>query len=81
MQLTTIEVQEAGEHMDALIDTVLHGGEVVLTISGEPAASVYMRHMPPDAPQAWIRAQVVDVLDYTLKRLRGELDPPSWCLN
>jgi antitoxin (DNA-binding transcriptional repressor) of toxin-antitoxin stability system len=77
MQMTTIEVQEAGEHMDALIDTVLHGGEVLLTIRGEPAASVYLRRTTPEAPEAWLRATVVDVLDYTLKRLRGELDPPS----
>ncbi|HEX6367622.1 MAG TPA: hypothetical protein VF006_01740 [Longimicrobium sp.] len=81
MQMTTIEVHEAGEHMDTLIDTVLHGGEVVLTHFGEPVASVHLRHTAPEAPEAWLRATVVDVLDYTLKRLRGELDPPSWCLN
>jgi hypothetical protein len=28
MRMTTIEVDEAGEHMDVLIDTVVHGGEV-----------------------------------------------------
>lgn len=81
MQMTTIEVQEAGEHMDTLIDTVLHGGEVVLTHFGEPVASVHMRHAFPEAPEGWLRAKVIDVLDYTLKRLRGQLDPPSWHLN
>ena len=81
MQLTTIEVDEAGEHMDALIDTVLRGGEVVLTISGEPAASVQLRRPNPEVPESWLRARVVDVLDYTLKRLRRELEPPSWYMN
>lgn len=81
MRMTTIEVDEVGEHMDALIDTVLHGGEVVLTISGEPAASVQLRRPNTEVPESWLRARVVDVLDYTLKRLRGELEPPSWYLN
>jgi|GEM_PF-2953597 len=80
-QMITIEVDEAGEHMDALIDTVMVGGEVVMTYFGEPVASVYMRHGFQDAPEDWIRATVVDVLDETLKHLRDQLGPPEWLLN
>lgn len=81
MQMTTVEVHEAGEHMDALIDTVMLGGEVVMMHFGEPVASVHLRHRSPDAPHAWLRATVVDVLDETLKHLLGHLDPPEWLLN
>lgn len=67
--------------MDALIDAVMLGGEVVMTHCGEPVASVHLRAGSPDEPQAWIRATVVDVLDETLKLLRGRLTPPAWILN
>lgn len=81
MQLTTVEVNEAEEHMNVLIDTVLYGGEVVLTHFGEPVASVQMRHRSPDAPEGDLRNTVVGVLDETLQILRLQLDPPAWLLN
>ncbi|MBW3571241.1 MAG: hypothetical protein KY467_09050 [Gemmatimonadetes bacterium] len=81
IQMITVEVHEAGAHMDALIDAVLRGGEVVMTHCGEPVASVHLRGRSPDASLAWLRATVVDVLDETLKHLRGHLDLPAWLLN
>lgn len=81
MQLTTVEVNQAEEHMNVLIDAVLHGGEVVLTHFGEPVASVQMRYRSPDAPLAELRATVVKALDDTLNHLRVRLDPPAWLLN
>jgi antitoxin (DNA-binding transcriptional repressor) of toxin-antitoxin stability system len=80
-QMITVEVDEAGAHMDALIDTVMLGGEVVMTYFGEPVASVHLRHRSPDAPRDLLRATVVDVLDETLKHLRGHLGPPEWLRN
>jgi antitoxin (DNA-binding transcriptional repressor) of toxin-antitoxin stability system len=80
-QIITVEVQEAGAHMDTLIDAVMVGGEVVLTHCGEPVASVHLHHAAPEAPESRLRATVVDVLDETLRHLRDRLDPPMWLLN
>lgn len=81
MQMITVEVDEAGEHMDALIDTVLAGGEVVMTCRGEPVVSIYLRDRSPDASRDWLRATAVDVFEETLNYLRGQFAPPEWLLN
>ena len=80
-QMITVEVDEAGAHMDALIDTVMLGGEVVMTYFGDPVARVHLHHRSPDASADELRAAVVDVLDETLKHLRGQFGPPEWLLN
>lgn len=80
-QIVTVEIKEAGEHMDALTDAVMRGGEVVMTHCGEPVAGVHLRRKSPDVPEALLRATVVDVLDETLKHLRWRLDLPAWILN
>ncbi|HEU4885367.1 MAG TPA: hypothetical protein VFT45_24175 [Longimicrobium sp.] len=81
MRMTTVEVHEAEAHIEILIDTVLYGGEVVLTHLGEPVASVHLRHRSPEAPQELLRSTVVDVLDETLNQLREHFAPPAWLLN
>jgi antitoxin (DNA-binding transcriptional repressor) of toxin-antitoxin stability system len=81
MQMITVEVDEAAEHMDALIDTVLVGGEVVMTHRGDPVVSIYLRGRSPDASEDWLRATAVELFEETLNHLRGRLDPPDWLLN
>jgi antitoxin (DNA-binding transcriptional repressor) of toxin-antitoxin stability system len=81
MQMITVEVDEAAEHMDALIDTVLVGGEVVMTHCGEPVVSIYLRGRWQTASKDRLRATAVALFEETLNYLRGRLDPPEWLLN
>jgi antitoxin (DNA-binding transcriptional repressor) of toxin-antitoxin stability system len=81
MQMITVEVDEAAEHMDALIDTVLVGGEVVMMHRGEPMASIYLRGRAPDASEDRLRATAIELFEATLIYLRRRLNPPEWLLN
>lgn len=81
MQMITVEVDEAAEHMNALIDTVMAGGEVVMTYSGEPVVSIRLHDRSPDASEDWLRSTAVDLFEETLNYLRGQLVPPEWLLN
>jgi antitoxin (DNA-binding transcriptional repressor) of toxin-antitoxin stability system len=81
MQMITVEVDEAAEHMDTLIDTVLVGGEVVMTQRGEPVVSIYLRGRSPDASEDRLRATAIELFEQTLNYLRGRLDPSEWLLN
>lgn len=81
VQMITVEIHEARVHLDTLIDAVLRGAEVVMTHLGEPVASVHLLDASPDASPAFLRASLLDVVDETLKHLRGCPVPAPWLLN
>lgn len=89
MPMTNVEVYEAGQHMDELIETVMQGTEVTITYFGRPVAVVGMHRMadetpaepPEEAPPAWVKDAIAEMIDKALEQLRGQLDPPSWRLN
>jgi antitoxin (DNA-binding transcriptional repressor) of toxin-antitoxin stability system len=81
MPMTNVEVHEAEQRMEELIDTVLHGQEVVITHFGEPVAVLGVHRLVQEDPPAWVRAAMAKVIDEALEHLRGQLVPPSWRLN
>lgn len=50
--MRTIDVQDARENLDALLQEVAEGGQVVITRAGEPVAILQSPNVPvPDASQ------------------------------
>lgn len=81
MPMTNVEVHEAEQRMEELIDTVMGGQEVVITYFGEPVAFLGLRRFVQEEPPPWIRAAMTEVIEKALEQLRGHLDPPQWLLN
>jgi antitoxin (DNA-binding transcriptional repressor) of toxin-antitoxin stability system len=81
MPITAVEVHQARQRMQELIDTILSGQEVVFTHFGEPVGVVGLRRFGQEEPPPWIRSTMAKVIEDALGRLRGHLDLPPWRLN
>lgn len=78
MPMTTVEVHDAQQRMQELIDAVLAGQDVVFTYFGEPVGAVGLERFVQGKPPAWVRDAVTEIIENALKQLRGHLDPPPW---
>jgi antitoxin (DNA-binding transcriptional repressor) of toxin-antitoxin stability system len=76
-----VELSEARERMQDVVDAVMQGREIVVTHLGEPLAMLVLHGTPGGAPRAWLEGVVREGFDTVAQRLCDPERLPSWILN
>ncbi|HEX2207081.1 MAG TPA: hypothetical protein VHG93_05325 [Longimicrobium sp.] len=77
----TVDVRETQDRMEAMVDAVLQGEEVLITHLGEPVGVLGMHSPAGEEPPPGLRAVMLEVFGKAMEHIRDRLDPPLWRMN